>query len=274
MKIFASMLLSLAIALPAAAQADPVALTVGDATIQFPSEPGYVRVSQAEPRIFSVAQAALPPSNRLVELFESSADLARARAGGALQETYFQVQVARELESRQISVSDWNDLKPQLTAGMASADLDQAIASEASDSNARMSAATGKSVAIHYGKVGQPTIYRQTPMSVSFSMQVPIQITIGGSVQSATMAAACAMVVVRNKLIYIYAFSAATSDASMASLRASLDRTVDQTTALNPSDSSVASTGGMDWKSVGRSAFIGALVAGGIGFFRLLTRKK
>lgn len=51
----------------AAVQAEPVPLLIGGTTIRFPVEPGYVRVSQAQPKLFDFSAAALPPSNRLVE---------------------------------------------------------------------------------------------------------------------------------------------------------------------------------------------------------------
>src|SRR5258706_11491372 len=139
MKYFAVLLLSMLIPFAHAAQ---IPLTIGDTTIQFPVDAGYVRASTAEPKFFDFVQAALPPTNRLVEVFITPADLDHLHTAGVADGPYYEVQVMREMETRQIGIDEWNENKPQLTAGMTKLDIN-ALAAKDTDSSARMSAAAG-----------------------------------------------------------------------------------------------------------------------------------
>jgi hypothetical protein len=252
-----------------AVHAEQVPLVIGGTTIQFPVDAGYVRVSQAEPKLFALTAAPLPPSNRLVEEFATSADIARIEQGAASADTYFQVQVMRSIESRAISIDDWNSARPDLTAGMTKLDMNKAVASN-SGMNDRMSAAAGQKVNMNFDKLAAPAIYRETPQSVSFGMLVPGEMNVGGNVQKFTISAAGADVFVGNKLIFVYAYNSSTAPDEIAKLHARLDAVVDRAIALNPSDASVKSTGSFDWSNVGTSAIVGGILGalgGLVGWF-------
>ncbi len=265
MKFLAVLLL---LAMIPMAHADPAPLTIGDTTIQFPSEAGYVRASSADPKFFAFVQAALPTTNRLVEVFITPADLDRLHTTGIANGPYYEVQVMREMETRPIGIDEWNENKPQLTAGMTKLDMN-ALAAKDTDSSARMSAAAGQSVSRSFGQMGAPAIFRETPMSVEYGVLVPMQMNSGGQTVSTTIAVAGAFAVVRNRLIFIYAYSTSTSDAAIADLHARLDALVDQTMSLNPNDPSVSTSWGL-FHGVGRAAVIGAVIGLLIGFFAWL----
>jgi len=256
-----------------AVHAEQIPLDIGAITIQFPMEADYVRVSQAQPKLFALVQAALPPTNRLVEALMTRADVTRLEQGGVAADIYYEVQVQRDFELRQISIDDWVALKPQLTAGMSQDDMDKVMAAD-SGSNDRMSAVAGKQVSFNVGKVGAPEIYRETTQSVNYGMLVPMQVRIGNDVKSGTMAAAGSFTIARNKLIYIYAFSTDASVDNIKRLRAHLNDVVDRTIALNPSDSAVRSTGAFDWSSVRRSALIGGAIGGLIGLIGWFVKRR
>jgi hypothetical protein len=268
-KSFVFALLSLFIPL---AHAEPVPLTIGDTTIQFPVDAGYVRASTAEPKYFEVVQAALPTTNRLVEVFLTPADLDRMRAGGTASDVYYEVQVVRDTESRPIGMDEWNENKPQLTAGMSKLDMNELAAKEGSSASARVSAAAGKSVNLSFGNISSPTIYRETPMSVEFGMSVPLRMNSGGQTVGVNASVAGAIAVVRNRLVLIYAYRAVNDDASIADLHARLDALVDQTQALNPSDPNLSTSTGL-FKGVGRSALIGGVIGSLIGVFLMLIKR-
>ena len=255
MKFLAVLLLSAVIPM---AHADPAPLTIGDTTIQFPVDAAYVRASAADPKFFAFVQAALPPTNRLVEVFITPADLDHLHTTGVADGPYYEVQVMREMETRPIGIDEWNENKPQLTAGMTKLDIN-ALAAKDTDSSARMSAAAGQQVSRSFGKIGAPAIFRETPMSVEYGVLVPAQMNSGGQTVSTTIAVAGAIAVVRNRLIFIYAYSTATSDAGIADLRKRLDALVDQTMSLNPNDPSISTSPGL-FNGVGRSAAIGAAI--------------
>jgi hypothetical protein len=214
------------------AHAAQVPLAIGGTTIQFPVDAQYVRLSEGEPKLFAFTAAALPPGNRLVEAFDTRADVARLEQGGIAKDVYFQVQVLRSLESSQVSTEEWNALKPSLTAGMTKLDVNKVISSDTA-SNDRMSAVSGQQVNVNYGKIGALVVYRETPSSINFGTLMPLEMNIDGKVQKMTIAAAGSFVFVRGKLIYVYAFSTSTSAAAIANLHARLNVAVDQTLALN-----------------------------------------
>jgi hypothetical protein len=244
-------------------QAAPIALSVGGTTIQFPMDANYVQLSSTQPQLFAFTQAALPSTNRLVESLMTRDDVDRAGHSEKANDIYYQVQVLRAAEARQISIDDWNALKPQITAGMNQADMNHVL-SNTSANNDRMSAVAGKQVSVSFGNVGAPVIYRQTSQSVSFGMLVPLQISVNGQPTSMTIAAAGAFALVHNKLLYIYAFNPKTSDADIADVRQHLNGVVDQTLAMNQSDTSVPSSTSVsfNWSGVGRSALLWGIVGG------------
>ena len=255
-----------------AVQAEPVPLTVGDTTIQFPADAGFVRASSADPKFFSFVQAALPTTNRLIEIFITPADLDRLHTTGVAAGPYYEVQVMRELETRPIGMDEWNENKAQLTAGMGKLDMNQLASKEAGGASQRVSAAAGQQVNVNFGKINTPTIYRETPMSVEYGMTVPVQINSGGQTVSATISAAGSFTVAHDRMIFLYAYSSATDEASIADLHKRMDALVDQVQALNPNDPNLSSSPSL-LRGVGRAAVIGALVGGIIGVFGLLITK-
>lgn len=254
--------------LASAAYAEPVPLTVGDTTIQLPVDAGYSRASSADQQFFNLVQAGLPTTNHLIEIFITPDDLNRLHTTGVAAGPYYEVQVMRELETRPVGEDEWNENKPQLTAGMTKLDLNQ-LASNESGANARMSAVAGQSVHVNFGQMSSPTIYRETPMSVEYAMIVPKQMNSGGQTVSATIAVAGAFVVARNRLIFLYAYRTATDEASIADLHRRLDTMVDQTMALNPNDANLSTSPSL-FKGVGRSALIGAAIGALVGVFGML----
>ncbi len=270
MKCLLALLLTIFIPL---AHAEPAPLTIGDTTIQFPVDGGYVRASTTESKYFEVVQAALPTTNRLVEVFLTPADLERMRTGGVAADTYYEVQVMREMETRPIGMDEWNEVKPQLTAGMSRLDANALLAKESAGSSERISAAAGKQVNLSFGNIAAPTIYREAPMSVEFGMTVPLRINSGGQSVGVNASVAGAIAVVRNRLLLIYAYRAVTDDASIADLHAKLDALVGQTQALNPSDPNLSTSHGL-FTGVGRSALIGGVIGALIGVFVVLIKRK
>lgn len=251
---------ALLLAPPWVVHAEQAPLTIGDTTIQFPVEFGYVPLSTGLPNVFALASAALPTSNKLVESYMTAADIRRMRQGGVTADPYYQVQSLRKLESRTISLDEWSASIPALSSGMARSDMDSLRARTSEHASARLSEMSHKKVDVSIGKVDAPVIYRETPTSIRFDMRIPVALKINNAGNQAMMLGAGAITLVRNKVVLVYLFGSADSGAQFAQLNARLDGTVDRMLADNPNAPSIRAPGTFNWKELGISALLGALV--------------
>ncbi|GAB2498089.1 hypothetical protein [Arenimonas alkanexedens] len=267
------------LALAPAAHAGVVAFPMGDASIQVPIESGYVAVSEHAPELHRFGQAALPPSNRLVDTFYTAADLKALQQGEMLNGHYFMIQTMRSLEPLQVSVADWQRMQPDITSGMVDALAGKEIHNDAEARDARMSEAAGRDVAMRFGELTAPEIYAKTPDSIRFLMNIPAVFEVGGETREVAVGAAGAIVLVQNKLVFVYWYAVPATPDTIDVARRKLDTTVEGMVALNASDASVASSrqlsGGIEWGRFGTKALVGAAVAvlvllGGL----LLARRK
>lgn len=264
MSIRALAILLLASCFPAHAATVP--LQVGGTTVLFPAPEGHVAISKRQPKLFEYSAAALPPSNRLVESFYTPADVDRVLAGDVVAEIYYQVQALRAVESRELGSDDWTRIKSELIASMPKLDMDELIAKD-DERSERMSKVIGEKVEFKFADVASPKIFRETPTSVTYGMILPITLGVGGETKQATLTVAAATLFVRNRLLYVFAYSSDASPSGIASLHRSFDATVDEMVALNASDPDVESTGGVDWKRIAEKGMIGALIGAVIGLF-------
>ncbi|MBS7456518.1 hypothetical protein [Coralloluteibacterium stylophorae] len=222
-----------ALLLVTAARAAPVPLEVGGETIPFPADAGYVRASEAAPELFEFSQAALPEGNRLVEAFYLPEDIERLKRGEAVQDVYFQVQTSRSAENAAITLDEWQDARPELVAGMQRMDREQ-FDETYGNANARLSRFAGNEVEVRFGELGMPSIYEEDERSLRFQMVMPVEMRVGDSAMNMEIAAAGAVALVRNRMLYIYAFVPAERIDSTERIRQRLDRVVDGLTGVAP----------------------------------------
>lgn len=236
----------LAFALPFAARATvattTIPLSVGEATLQFPLEPGYVRVSEGALPTFRVIEAALPPRNRLLEGFYTKADIERLNRGEVVHGVYYAVQTLRIAESKQIGLADWKRMRKEMSASMARVDLNAAADRDAAGRRERLSRVTGEDIDVGIGKTAAPEVYRETATSVRFATTMPGRITSGGKTVEIEIATAGAIVLARNKLLYVYAYVPTSPTQGRADVRRALDASVDRLVVLNPSDPETSSS--------------------------------
>ena len=227
------------------ANASEVELAVGGTALRYQMPSGYVRVSEQSPPLFGYLEAALPPTNRLVEAFYTPADIQTLTAGGGIaKDTYFMVQAIRSIEHQTVASADWRGLLSQASAGMGKLDVNAEVASDDAARNQRLSKAAGVPTQAEFGKVSTPQIYRQTDDEVRFIMFVPLTINSGG--KSLVISGTCtgAMVLVRNKPILVYAYRTSSTSADIEIARQELATAVEALAALNPSSEAVATTDG------------------------------
>lgn len=211
-----------------------VPLTVGDQEIRFGLDDRYVRASEKTPNNFAVAGAALPPSNRLIEMFVVDSDIKRMLLGQSIEGQYLQVQALRDAESTNFSDADWQSLRPVLIQQSGAMNADVYLKNMQEGMGKRLSETSGSDVSFKFGEVGKPQLYGDDPRSVRFSMLIPINGTINGAQHSTQIECAGAITFLNRKMVYIYAYELYREDDKDASaLRATLDHVVDRAEILN-----------------------------------------
>lgn len=263
----------------AGAQATEVSLQVGNQTLRYQQPAGYVRVSEAAPPLFRYLESAMPPANRLVEAFYTSADIRILTTGeGKAADTYFMVQSIRALEDQTVSTADWRQLLSQASAEMGKFDVNAEVAKDATRDE-RMSQAAGQQVEMKFGKIGTPQVYSQDEHEVRFLMLIPVTVNVGGQPLSITGVCAGAMVLVRNKPLLVYAYRASSSAADVAAAKQQLAEATGALLALNASSADVATSpgakvGGFDWSRVAMKAAIGGGIGLVIGLFVWIRNRR
>jgi len=92
-----------------------VDIKVGSTLIHLPSLAGYVEISQDFPEIRKTAESLTPSENRLLAVFLSDADVAKALQGEIIGfDKYVLIQTFREGESQRLSKASFGEIKPIL----------------------------------------------------------------------------------------------------------------------------------------------------------------
>lgn len=261
------MLMLVLAGLASSARAEEIKLDIGGSKIRYPAPAGYVRASVVSPPLFKYLEAAAPPTSRLVEALYTPADI-KILLGteGLAHDTYFMVQTLRSIEQKTVSTKDWSEYMTDAAADMEKMDVN-ALTERDEERSARLSEVAGKPVQMVVGKISKPQIYREVPGDLRFIMRVPAEVQIGG--RSTAISAVCAgtMLLLRNKVLMVYAYRATSTAADQTRARDDLDAVVDGLIAMNPSDAAVDSSsgvnlrGGLDWKTMGNQAVVGSLIA-------------
>jgi hypothetical protein len=211
-----------------------IPLTVGGQEIRFGIDDQYVRASEKMPTNFSVASAALPPGNRLIEMFVANTDVKRMLMGQPIQGQYLQVQTLRDAESTNFSDAEWQSLRPILIQQSGAINADAYAKSLQNGMGKRVSETSGSDVTFKFGEVGKPKLYGDDLRSVRFSMLIPINGSINGAQHSAQIECVGAITLLNKKLVYIYAYELyRENDKDASALRATLDHAVDRAEILN-----------------------------------------
>jgi hypothetical protein len=218
---------------PLARAQQVVSLQVGDQDLRFEVPDGYLQTSIAQPQLFAIASAAVPPSNRLVEGFVSDADAKRMLAGSNAEETAYQVQALRNAEPLTFSDEDWDALRPSITKSMQETDMN-AIAHALSDGSAeRMGGVVGMKVGLEFGDIGKPLLYHDGEDSVRFVMLVPGMVTVAGVQNRIVIECAGAILPLAGKVVFLYAYRKHGEGQDSSMSRATLDHFVERAIALN-----------------------------------------
>lgn len=209
-----------------------VPLSVGGTTINFPLSNGYVRASVKTPEVFAVTAAAVGTQNRLIESFYTQADARRVTSGALAEDVFYAVQVFRELEGKQISAGEWAQAKPGLAAQMGSLDMNAIMRDDAAGMNQRVRAVSQQDVDIVFGQMGRPMVYGADAESIRFMMVLPVSFSTAGQTVEVKLAAAGAVLHVRNKVIFVYTYQQYHAPADLERVRQTLGTLVTRTLAV------------------------------------------
>jgi hypothetical protein len=92
-------------------------LQVGGVTIEAPSLPGFNEISKISPEVVALAEAMIPPANRLLGVYLSDRDYEKLVNGESPEfDRYMFIQVHRELENKNLSRADFREISTQLKA--------------------------------------------------------------------------------------------------------------------------------------------------------------
>ncbi len=210
-----------------------VTLQVGGKDVRIEVPDGYLRMSVAQPQLFEVTSAAIPPGNRLLEGFVSEADAKRMLAGMSAEQAGYQVQALRNAEALTFSDSDWETLRPAIARSLRETDMNT-VAHALSDGSAeRMGGALGMKVGLEFGDIGKPQLYHDEKDSLRFVMLVPGTISVAGVQRQLAIECAGAVLPLGGKVVFLYVYRKHEDGQDSSVSRATLDQFVERALALN-----------------------------------------
>lgn len=234
MRIFSHAALVLALALPCCALADAtVSMQVGKTDILFPTDADYISVRSGAPGIFKVLESSASPSLRLVDAFYAESDVKATVMGRRPDSTIYSVQVLRDLENVDFTDAEWTSFLPGIAKSMGEVSEGDVRKEFDKAAEKRLSDATGRDARIKMGKLGKPTVYAADGGDVRFDMLLPMEVSVGNKQVKTILAAACAVTLVKGKLLYVYLFHDEIDEQTAPRLREQLDSVLKRLAAAN-----------------------------------------
>ncbi len=257
-------------------EADIQALTFGKRTVHVPPPAGFVALSAREPGVLVQAQAYLPQSNRLVEMYQPESGEIIDSTG--FRTAYFQLQSLRHMDGVTISTAEFDRLSVETEKELEQAfvKLDELAETMMSKGNDSVQSQTGTDPAIALNG----TVYlgrdRKEPWGLFFSLRSTLSAGEGSAASSAQMAMSGAIVIIDQQQMMLYAYRRFNGPNDQAWTRDAVSRWADQVRAANP-DRLVLKTdaraNGWDWRRTAFMGIAGALVAGLIAVVVQLGRR-
>lgn len=225
MKFLAGLLTLLIVPLT---HAEQITLPIGDSSIQFPVDGGYVPVCHKIPGVMTKVSELMPHA-RVVECFFTADDMRRMKQGIRPDgEVFFLVSVPRERDGRPINRRDWIAMKSELLREMPPS------ARNVDDSKVGIVEESPDVVGKQFSEGSAEHVYRETPLSISIEEE-DTERKVNGRKHVTLLAD----LVANNHLIAILAvhgYTSETAESALKMVRKQLDAVVDKTVALNLSE--------------------------------------
>jgi len=210
-----------------------VVIEVGGKSLSLEVPAGYIRSSVVQPKLFEIASASAPPTNRLVESFMAESDAKRVVAGIPAEQPAYQAQALRDAEALDFSDADWNALRPDIARTFGGLDIKKLADAISDGSSQRMSTAAGAPIDMHFGEVGKPDLYHDESDSIRYVMLVPVKVAVAGNERQLEMELAGAILPLAGKVVFLYAVCPHVDGEGSGKVRAALDHFVERAIALN-----------------------------------------
>lgn len=199
------------VAAGAADSPDAASAQIGATQIAVPAPAGFVEPSRAVPPLRELGETMTPATNRMIAMFVTSDDLAKARAGKPpSMQRYFFVQTFRQTEARDLSAADFAKIKDvlrnqtQQLVGRAALAVQGQLAS-AVKSIGDKSGNPGLSMKV--GEVKVQDLFEDSENSITVIAITKYAIQNGGKTQETPVAMSMTTALVRGKIVYFYAYS-------------------------------------------------------------------
>jgi hypothetical protein len=239
----------------------------GTRSLDIPSPTGFVPVSEDIPAYIALAQAYLPPGNRLAEIYLAP-DTKDALIAGDQPDIprFFQVQVMRTLEGKPVSEVEFAGAMDQMEAEFAKLvpDMDAEAAKLTERGNENLRTETGEDAKLAISGIRYHGAFRREPWGLFFSMSSEVQASGGYGTESGRMISAGALALINHQLLYLYAYAEDDGAEAQQWAQGQVSAWADAARAANLNDPAVAAQaeplGGFDFGSIGRKALIGGLI--------------
>jgi len=260
----------------ASPEANTAALTFGKRTLHVPPPAGFAALSASEPSVLLQAQAYLPQSNRLVEMYQPESGEITDSTG--FRTAYFQVQSLRHMDGVEISTAEFDRLsvETEKELELAFVKLDELAETLMSKGNDSVRSQTGTDPAIAL----DGTVYlgrdRKEPWGLFFSLRSTLSAGEAGAATSAKMAMSAALVIIDQQQLMLYAYRRFNGPQDQTWTRDAVSQWADAVRAANP-DRHVVNTdarqNGWHWRRTAFMGIAGALIAGLIALVVQLGRR-
>jgi hypothetical protein len=259
---FRAFLLTILLA-PMAALANET-VSIGSETLSIPLPPGFARLDGVNPDVDALMKSIVTPKNRLL-LLAAPPELVKMAKEGNPQDMarYFGMQTYRDLESKTGTLKDFENASAQLEKEFSVGSATLAKAQSEANAQFKKSELTA---GMQVGQIRPLGVFDKTDRSIDFGMLTVNQ--MAGEKPFTIVAGASAMLV-RGKLVYLYAYSDFNGEADTAWVRSSVKSWRESILAANPGGTP---EGGFDFGKIGRTAAIGGIIGGIVAI--MAARKK
>lgn len=222
MKLLAAAFL-LALACIGTAHADDATAYVGATRVALPVPAGFVEPSIVAPGFRTMGEQMTARTNRLLALFVAEDDLrAAAERRAPEMRRYFMVQTLRAAEGQRIGAADFGEAKKLLREQyqqMLTA-LRPAIQGQIDQASQRLGAQVGiDGFGLKLGELRALEVFDEQPQSISLLAMSLLSVAAGDRTLEVPVAMGTTTLVVKDKLLYFFAYARYESDADLEWLR-------------------------------------------------------